>query len=99
MPRKLAEYLPFVDEATRAELFGSLYVVGAQPRGTPIREGVILGTSACLPCLLSRPLNLTSVIFVFSSLRRSDEMALHRCDHLRHPSTHHFPLHAQLVPR
>ncbi|RXW16248.1 hypothetical protein EST38_g9606 [Candolleomyces aberdarensis] len=42
MPKQLAEHLPFVDAATRAELFGSLYVVAAQPRGSPIREGVIL---------------------------------------------------------
>ncbi|KAF6745245.1 drug:h+ antiporter [Ephemerocybe angulata] len=42
MPDKLAEHLPFVDEATRAKLFGSITAVAAQPRGSPIREGVIL---------------------------------------------------------
>ncbi|KAJ3529722.1 hypothetical protein NMY22_g8881 [Coprinellus aureogranulatus] len=49
MPDKLAQYLPFVDEATRAELFGSLYVVASEPRGSPIREGVILGTPSFSP--------------------------------------------------
>ena len=43
MPAKLEQYLPFVDAETRAQLFGSLYVVAAEPRGSPLREGVILG--------------------------------------------------------
>ncbi|TEB20096.1 ferrichrome-type siderophore transporter [Coprinellus micaceus] len=42
MPDKLEQYLPFVDAETRAQLFGSLYVVAAEPRGSPLREGVIM---------------------------------------------------------
>lgn len=43
MPGKLAYYLPFVPEADRQELYGSLWAVATYPRGNPIREGVILG--------------------------------------------------------
>ncbi|TFK23755.1 ferrichrome-type siderophore transporter [Coprinopsis marcescibilis] len=42
MPDQLAKHLPFLDEATRTQLYGSLYVAAAEPRGSPIREGVIL---------------------------------------------------------
>ena len=50
MPDKLEQYLPFVDAETRAQLFGSLYVVAAEPRGSPLREGVIMG-AWCSFCL------------------------------------------------
>jgi hypothetical protein len=43
MPTELAKNLPFLDEATRAQLFGSIASAAAYPRGDPIREGVIIG--------------------------------------------------------
>lgn len=43
MPQKLAKYLPFLDDAARAQLFGNLAAAAANPRGDPIREGVIAG--------------------------------------------------------
>ncbi|KAH6874654.1 ferrichrome-type siderophore transporter [Coprinopsis sp. MPI-PUGE-AT-0042] len=41
MPDELAKNLPFLDEATRAKLFGSITAAATYPRGDPIREGVI----------------------------------------------------------
>ncbi|KAF5368687.1 hypothetical protein D9615_010309 [Tricholomella constricta] len=41
MPARLERYLPFVSEADRADLFGSISIVVKYERGTPIREGVI----------------------------------------------------------
>lgn len=43
MPDKLAQYLPFLSEAERKELYGSITQAAAKPRGDPIREGVIQG--------------------------------------------------------
>jgi len=43
MPDKLEKYLPFLTDEQRALLYGSLYLAAANPRGDPIREGVILG--------------------------------------------------------
>jgi len=42
MPDQLLKNLPFLDDATRTQLYGSLYAAAAYPRGHPIREGVIL---------------------------------------------------------
>ncbi|KDR72260.1 hypothetical protein GALMADRAFT_253088 [Galerina marginata CBS 339.88] len=42
MPERLAFYLPFLTPDQRAALFGSIYTAAANPRGDPIREGVIL---------------------------------------------------------
>ncbi|KAF9457293.1 drug:h+ antiporter [Collybia nuda] len=41
MPGKLAKHLPFLPEADRQALFGSITTVMAYERGTPIREGAI----------------------------------------------------------
>ena len=41
MPDQLVEHLPFLDEATRMKLYGSLHAAAQYPRGHPIREGVI----------------------------------------------------------
>ena len=43
MPGNLARFLPFLDEATRAELFGSILLAAKYPLGDPIRTGVIQG--------------------------------------------------------
>ncbi|KAF8149148.1 drug:h+ antiporter [Crassisporium funariophilum] len=42
MPGRLAHHLPFLTDAQRATLFSSIYAAAANPRGDPIREGVIL---------------------------------------------------------
>ncbi|KAF7363585.1 hypothetical protein MSAN_01015300 [Mycena sanguinolenta] len=41
MPSKLAYYLPFLSQAERDKLFGSINEAASKPRGDPIREGVI----------------------------------------------------------
>ncbi|KAF8640180.1 hypothetical protein AX16_010235 [Volvariella volvacea WC 439] len=41
MPDKLAEHLPFLSDAERQQLYGSIVAAAAYPRGSPIREGVI----------------------------------------------------------
>ena len=43
MPGNLAKFLPFLDEATRAKLFGSISLAAEYPLGDPIRTGVIQG--------------------------------------------------------
>ena len=43
MPGYLAKFLPFLDEATRAKLFGSISLAAEYPSGDPIRTGVIQG--------------------------------------------------------
>jgi len=43
MPDNLAKYLPWLTDAERAELYGSITSVTASPRGDPVREGVIQG--------------------------------------------------------
>ncbi|KAF8649569.1 hypothetical protein AX16_005731 [Volvariella volvacea WC 439] len=40
-PDKLAQYLSFLPEEQRQQLYGSIVIAAAQPRGDPIREGVI----------------------------------------------------------
>lgn len=45
MPGKLALHLPFVPEADRKLLFGSIVAAAQYPRGHPVREGVIQGLS------------------------------------------------------
>ncbi|TEB21698.1 drug:h+ antiporter [Coprinellus micaceus] len=55
MPDKLEQYLPFVDAETRAQLFGSLYVVAAEPRGTyddVMKVLCIAATAFAVPPLL-----------------------------------------------
>ncbi|KAG9310268.1 MFS general substrate transporter [Chiua virens] len=42
MPGNLAKYLPWLSDAERAELYGSITSVTSVPRGDPVREGVIL---------------------------------------------------------
>lgn len=44
MPGKLLKYVPFIPQTERDDLFGSIVLVLAHPRGTPIREGVIQGS-------------------------------------------------------
>ncbi|KAJ6502389.1 drug:h+ antiporter [Mycena sanguinolenta] len=41
MPSKLAYHLPFLSQAERDKLFGSITEAASKPRGDPIREGVI----------------------------------------------------------
>jgi len=41
MPGNLEKYLPWLTDAERAELYGSITSVTASPRGDPVREGVI----------------------------------------------------------
>ncbi|KAH0838678.1 major facilitator superfamily domain-containing protein [Lanmaoa asiatica] len=43
MPGNLEKYLPWLTDAQRAELYGSITSVTAFPRGDPVREGVIQG--------------------------------------------------------
>lgn len=43
MPSKLAEHLPFLSQAERDKLFGSITEAASKPRGDPVREGVISG--------------------------------------------------------
>jgi hypothetical protein len=43
MPGNLEKYLPWLTDAERAELYGSITSVTASPRGDPVREGVIQG--------------------------------------------------------
>ncbi|KAF9529935.1 drug:h+ antiporter [Crepidotus variabilis] len=42
MPQKMTKHLSFLSDAQRAELYGSLTTAAANPRGDPIREGVIM---------------------------------------------------------
>ncbi|KAF5326806.1 hypothetical protein D9619_005122 [Psilocybe cf. subviscida] len=42
MPARLAHHLPFLSDADRAMLFGSIYGATQFLRGNPVREGVIL---------------------------------------------------------
>ncbi|PVF93334.1 MFS general substrate transporter [Serendipita vermifera] len=41
MPKNIAKHLPDVDEATRAELFGSIVSIVALPADDPVRLGVV----------------------------------------------------------
>ncbi|KAF7338159.1 hypothetical protein MVEN_02040800 [Mycena venus] len=41
MPSKLAQHLPFLSQAERDKLFGSITEAASKPRGDPVREGVI----------------------------------------------------------
>ena len=41
MPGKIALHLPFLDEATRQQLYGSIVAVMLRPRDDPVRLGVI----------------------------------------------------------
>ncbi|KAF8212062.1 major facilitator superfamily domain-containing protein [Mycena galopus ATCC 62051] len=41
MPSKLREHLPFLSQAERDKLFGSITEAASKPRGDPVREGVI----------------------------------------------------------
>lgn len=43
MPTKLAHHLPFLTQAERDVLYGSITAVTQYPRGNPTREGVISG--------------------------------------------------------
>ncbi|KIJ51356.1 hypothetical protein M422DRAFT_43910 [Sphaerobolus stellatus SS14] len=45
MPARLAKHLPFLSQADRDTLYGSLYAVAAYPQGDPVRAGVILAYS------------------------------------------------------
>ncbi|KAF5326808.1 hypothetical protein D9619_005120 [Psilocybe cf. subviscida] len=42
MPSRVAHHLPFLSDAYRAMLLGSIYGATQFPRGNPVREGVIL---------------------------------------------------------
>jgi hypothetical protein len=44
MPSNLEKYLPWLTDAQRAELYGSITLAASYPRGDPVREGVINGT-------------------------------------------------------
>lgn len=51
MPSNLEKYLPWLTDEQRAELYGSIALAASYPRGDPVREGVINGTSQIpLPC-------------------------------------------------
>ncbi|KAJ7343319.1 major facilitator superfamily domain-containing protein [Mycena albidolilacea] len=41
MPSKLTQHLPFLSQAERDKLFGSITEAASKPRGDPVREGVI----------------------------------------------------------
>ncbi|TFK35357.1 drug:h+ antiporter [Crucibulum laeve] len=41
MPNRLAVHLPFLTQEMRDQLYGSIVSAAANPRGTPVREGVI----------------------------------------------------------
>lgn len=43
MPGNLAKLLPFLDDSTLAELFGSIYLAARYPLGDPIRTDAIQG--------------------------------------------------------
>lgn len=45
MPGNLTKYLPWLTDAERTELYGSITSVTTLPRGDPVREGVIQGGS------------------------------------------------------
>jgi hypothetical protein len=70
MPGKLEKHLPFLTEAKREELFGSITSVMTSPRGDPVREGVIQG--AFRVCCLA---GVTQFFFFWwrLSVRRCDE--------------------------
>jgi len=83
MPKELAKHLPFLNETTRAQLFGSIALVGAYPVDDPIRVGAIdaydqvmktmviaatvIGLS--LSFLTHRTIRLTSLIYSHYSNR------------------------------
>ena len=62
MEHGLAGFLPFLDEAAHAGVFGSIYLTAKYPLGDPIRMGVIQGERE----LLSR---LVVIILLLSDLR------------------------------
>jgi hypothetical protein len=45
MPEQLDIHLPFLNATERAEIFGSITIAAEQPLDSPIRQGVIAGTS------------------------------------------------------
>ncbi|KAG9225332.1 hypothetical protein CCMSSC00406_0006281 [Pleurotus cornucopiae] len=52
MPGKISQYLPFLPEADRQQLFGSIVYAASFPRGHPVREGVIAAYSDVMETML-----------------------------------------------
>lgn len=64
MPKGLLKYLPDVSDDERKTLFGDITSVLKYPRGDPIREGVILGSSLFpSPLLIRAFLTLSSAAY------------------------------------
>lgn len=61
MPGKISQYLPFLPEADRQQLFGSIVYAASFPRGHPVREGVIAGMSSVNPPA-PRPTNVYVIL-------------------------------------
>jgi hypothetical protein len=56
MPGNLEKYLPWLSDEQRAELYGSITLAASYPRGDPVREGVINGTSETRAMLKYSPI-------------------------------------------
>ncbi|KAH8080721.1 drug:h+ antiporter [Cristinia sonorae] len=67
MPEKMAQHLPFLDATQRAELFASIANAAANPRGDPIREGVInaYGDVMKILCIIATVFAVPPLIIAF----------------------------------
>ncbi|KAH7884054.1 major facilitator superfamily domain-containing protein [Phlebopus sp. FC_14] len=67
MPANLEKYLPWLTDAQRAELYGSITSVTSSPRGDPVRKGVIQAYEATMIIMVACAIAL-SVIPVLLAL-------------------------------
>lgn len=86
MPDNLARFLPFLDEATRAELFGSISLATEYPLGDPIRKGVIQGEQELSRSMAVRSFYLSMIHE--HSLQRDDESHDSCCNCCRRLASH-----------
>ncbi|CAG8718768.1 104_t:CDS:2, partial [Acaulospora colombiana] len=71
MPRNIAKHLPDVDEATRAELFGSIVSIVSRPADDPVRLGVVQAYGDTMRILIIVAL-VIGIIPIFLSLLMPD---------------------------
>lgn len=52
MPDELTKHLPFLNATEIADIYGSIVVAAQEPIDSPVRQGVIAGTSSSESSLL-----------------------------------------------
>ncbi|KAH7922339.1 hypothetical protein BV22DRAFT_1121535 [Leucogyrophana mollusca] len=67
MPSNLEKYLPWLTDAQRAALYGSITSVTSSPRGDPVREGVILAYDDTMKIMIWVAIAL-SIVPIFLAL-------------------------------